>query len=237
MADGVTVAYSPLPVAKVVVLAIVLLMLQTVVADEVIMRNGDRLTGEVLRQDAQVLKLKTAYAGTLTIDWTEVREIKLDEPRKVLMDNETVVRVSTFSRDANRLILRESPGSEPLTVDVSRVMVIEPEPWELDEGYKLGGQVNVALKSERGNTHKNEIDFDYQLDYRRRWHRLESYGELEYDTRSGDRTTDKWSMLNKYSRLFRGPWYAGGWLFFKHDRFAGQRLRTIVATDNGVQVL
>lgn len=59
--------------------------------------------------------------------------------------------------------------------------VVEPETWETGEGGKLGGRVNLALKSEEGNTDKNEIDFDYMLDYRRRWHRIESSGILEYD--------------------------------------------------------
>lgn len=34
-------------------------------ADEVIMRNGDRLSGDVVRQDNGQLQLETDYAGTL----------------------------------------------------------------------------------------------------------------------------------------------------------------------------
>ena len=49
-------------------------------------------------------------------------------------------------------------------------------------GAKLSGRVNLALKSEEGKTDKNEIDFDYMLDYRRRWHRLQSARVLEYDS-------------------------------------------------------
>jgi ATP/maltotriose-dependent transcriptional regulator MalT len=55
--------------------------------------NGDRLTGEVIRQDANVLELKTTYAGTLKIQWTEVREVVLDAPSQVLLDDETVLDV------------------------------------------------------------------------------------------------------------------------------------------------
>jgi ATP/maltotriose-dependent transcriptional regulator MalT len=63
------------------------------VADEVTISNGDRLTGEVIRQDADVLELKTTYAGTLKIQWTEVREVVLDAPSQVLLDDETVLDV------------------------------------------------------------------------------------------------------------------------------------------------
>jgi hypothetical protein len=42
------------------------------------MNNGDRLTGQVVREDAGRLKLKTAYAGVLEIAWDQVRQVKLD---------------------------------------------------------------------------------------------------------------------------------------------------------------
>lgn len=46
----------------------VFLCLPFVRADEVIMRNGDRLTGKVVRQSEGVLKLETSYAGSGTRD-------------------------------------------------------------------------------------------------------------------------------------------------------------------------
>jgi putative salt-induced outer membrane protein YdiY len=149
----------------------------------------------------------------------------MDEPKDVLLDDERVLQVRAVSREDDRLTLLQEPPSEPITVEPARVKVIEPEPWELGEGYRLNGRVAFALKSERGNTHENEIDFDFQLDYRRLWHRFESWGELEYDTRSGSKTTDKWSLDNNYRRLFDGPWYGSAWLFFKRDRFQDLRLR------------
>jgi putative salt-induced outer membrane protein YdiY len=50
---------------------------------------------------------------------------------------------------------------------------------------------------------------------------------LEFDTTDGEKTTDKWSTYNQYSRLFPSRWYGAAWLAFKHDRFADLRLRTM----------
>jgi len=192
------------------------------------MNNGDRLSGDVIRQEGDLLKLKTAYAGTVEIDWAQVREVRLDEAQEVLLDDETVLEVTAVSRGDGRVILQQDPSAEPKSVDAARVKVIEPEPWELGKGHRLSGRVNFALKIEQGNTDKNEVDLDFELDYRRRWHRLESWGELEYDTSRGDNTTDTWSLDNNYRRLFKSPWYASAWLYFKHDRFADLRLRYLV---------
>ena len=38
-------------------------------ADQVTLKNGDRLTGAVLKSDAKALTLKSEFAGTVAIDW------------------------------------------------------------------------------------------------------------------------------------------------------------------------
>ncbi len=128
-------------------------------ADVVIMHNGDRMTGDLIRQDAGRLKLKTAYAGTLDIDWEQVSEVRLDEPQEVLLDDERVLQVRAVSREDDRLTLLQEPPSEPMTVEPARVKVIEPEPWELGEGHRLNGRVNFALKNERGNSRQERDRF------------------------------------------------------------------------------
>lgn len=218
------------------VLSVLGCCLDAALADTVIMLNGDRLTGEVVRQDEGRLTLKTAYAGNLTIDWERVREVQLDEVQEILLDDETVLAVTAVSRSNGRLTLQQEPPSQAMTVDEARVKAIEPEPWKLGKGHKLSGRASFALKRERGNTDKNEFDFDFELDYRRRWHRFESWGQLEYDTRRGSKTTDKWSLDNNYRRLFDSPWYGSAWLFFKHDRFQDLRLRNLIGPALGYTV-
>ena len=41
-------------------------------ADEVCLKNGDRLPGEVIRMEAGKLIFKTSYAGEISIGWQEV---------------------------------------------------------------------------------------------------------------------------------------------------------------------
>jgi putative salt-induced outer membrane protein YdiY len=218
--------------ARIVMLA-GLLVIAGVGADEVVMRNGDRLTGSVVRTDQSSLRLETDYAGTLSIDLSKVQNVRFDEPRLVLLDDQTKGKINEFSRTAQKISVRRSASAEPIRVAPGRIRVIEPEPWESGDGGRLSGRVNLAVNSEEGNTDQNELDFDYKLDYRRRRHRLESSGIIEYDTNDGVKTTEKWSMDVRYSRLFEGPWYAAGWILAGHDRFADRRLRIGVAPTLG----
>ena len=38
-------------------------------ADEVTLKNGDRLTGTIVRSDAKVLMIKSDFAGDVSIQW------------------------------------------------------------------------------------------------------------------------------------------------------------------------
>ena len=44
-------------------------------ADVVLLFNGDRLTGDVQGLKTAKLSLKTRYAGTVNIDWSEVKSL------------------------------------------------------------------------------------------------------------------------------------------------------------------
>jgi putative salt-induced outer membrane protein len=49
-------------------------------ADQVTLKNGDRLTGAVLKSDAKALTLKSEFAGTVAIDWNAIDTITSSEP-------------------------------------------------------------------------------------------------------------------------------------------------------------
>lgn len=213
--------------------ALTVFFLSSAMADEVIMYNGDRLSGEVVRLEGDRLLFKTAYAGTVRIDWTHVLELRMDEAHEVLLDDDSVVEATGVSRADGELILHQDPAAPPMHMDAARVKVLEPEPWELGRGYRVGGRINLALKDEEGNSESSELDADLKLEYRRRWNLFESYWQFEYDTTRGIRSTDNWTGINNYSRLFRSPWYASIFLVLKHDRFADLRLRYLVGPSLG----
>ncbi|MCG6942621.1 MAG: DUF481 domain-containing protein [Thiohalocapsa sp.] len=207
------------------------MLVQPAAADTVIMRNGDRFTGEVVREEGSELIIRTQYAaGAIALDWAQVREVKLDAPVPVVLEDETVLSVAALRREDDTLRLQTPTESEPLTVSPEQVRLIQPEAWETGHGGKFSGAVNLALEDDTGNTDATELDMDMTLRYRRRWSELETYGELEYDTTDGEQTANKWKLNNKYSRFFPDTrWYGAAWLRLKKDRFADVRLRTIAA--------
>ncbi|MEO6726633.1 MAG: DUF481 domain-containing protein, partial [Blastocatellia bacterium] len=65
---------------------------KTVLADEVKLKNGDRLTGAIVKSDGKSLTLKTEFAGTVTIIWDAVDQVVTAQPIYLgLNDGQTVV--------------------------------------------------------------------------------------------------------------------------------------------------
>ena len=68
------------------------LLLSTAWADQVVMKNGDRVTGTILKQDGKAITVKTDSFGIVTAPWDQVASLKSDQPvNVVLKDGKTLV--------------------------------------------------------------------------------------------------------------------------------------------------
>ena len=57
-------------------------------ADQIVLTNGDRLTGAITKSDDKTLVIKTEFAGDVTVQWPAVQEIHCKpnpatEPRRI----------------------------------------------------------------------------------------------------------------------------------------------------------
>jgi putative salt-induced outer membrane protein YdiY len=197
-------------------------------ADEVLISDGSRLIGEVVRHDTEVLKLKTSFAGTLEIDWAEVKEVILTEPGTVLLADDQTLEIKALSREGDQFILHPTSSADPVYIEASRVKAFEPEPWELGQGHKRTGRVNLAIEDERGNSESREYDLDVEFHNRWRKNHLTVLGQLEYDTTRGLTSTDNWTVFANLDQTFAGKWYYSGALLLRQDVFKDLKLRTSV---------
>jgi small nuclear ribonucleoprotein (snRNP)-like protein len=68
------------------------LFLSTAQADQVVMKNGDRVTGAVIKQDGKTITIKTDNFGVVTAPWDKVASLQSDQPvNVVLKDGKTLV--------------------------------------------------------------------------------------------------------------------------------------------------
>jgi putative salt-induced outer membrane protein len=76
-------------------------------ADRITLKNGDRLTGAIVKKDGKTLTLKTDSVGTVTLPWDQVIEIQSDAPLNVVLPDGKTVQ-ATLQTSAGKVELKET---------------------------------------------------------------------------------------------------------------------------------
>ena len=135
--------------------------------DQVRFKNGDQLTGEILKSDGKELLISTKVAGQVTVSWPEIEELRSDLPLHVVLADgkELVGRMAT--RDG-RL---EIALGEHLTVEAPMESVValrnsaEQSEYEKSQHRSLlrhwDGGVDAGFELTRGNSKTRNFRFAF----------------------------------------------------------------------------
>ena len=135
----------------------------TLFADQVTLKNGDRLTGTIEKSDAKTLVIKTEFAGEVTVQWPFIQALNSTQPLHVgLADGKTVVGPVQTS-DGNLEVSTASAGN--VITPTSAVVVIRNDAAEaayqksLHPGLTAGwaGGANVGFALTRGNSQTKNL--------------------------------------------------------------------------------
>jgi putative salt-induced outer membrane protein len=138
-------------------------------AEQVTLKNGDRLTGTIVSLDDKKLTVKTAYAGDVTIDRDAVAQFTSDQPLVVTRTDKQVVSGPVNAQDS-AVVVNSTTGVQ--TIPMADVAVIRSpvdqaayekslHPGPL-EGWAGGGNFGVALA--RGNSDTTNIALGFNAD-------------------------------------------------------------------------
>ena len=73
-------------------------------ADQVVLKNGDRLTGTITKSDDKTLLIKTEFAGDVTIQWPAVQEITSTQALHVALANGKTVAGPVMTVDGSLVV-------------------------------------------------------------------------------------------------------------------------------------
>ena len=86
-------------------------------ADEVVLNNGDRITGKMVDLADGKLSIKTEYAGVVKIDWSQVKTFSTDAPAYVKIgDNTVLVKVTKSDSGTVTLESDDLPTAESIAI-------------------------------------------------------------------------------------------------------------------------
>src|SRR4051812_15187284 len=82
-------------------------------ADEILFKNGDRLTGKVVSMEGGKLKIKSAIAGDVTVEMKNVRTFSTDGPIEVRMKSGGVGKRQVAPAGEGEVAIRDDGPPAP----------------------------------------------------------------------------------------------------------------------------
>lgn len=139
----------------------------SVFADQVAFKNGDRLTGAILKSDAKILRMTTAVAGEVTVSWQEIQEFRSDLPLHVVLANGKELVGRMIARDGKCKIVTNTG----VTVEASKESVValrnndEQLAYEKSQHRSLlhgwNGGLDAGVELTRGNSKTRNFRFAF----------------------------------------------------------------------------
>ena len=131
-------------------------------AEQVTLKNGDRLTGAIVSMDGKKLVVHTSYAGDVSIDWGEVSQFTSEKPLVVTRTDKQVLS-GPVTTEGQNVMITTAQGKQTLTLaDVSAMRSpADQAAYEKSlhpgmlEGWAGGGSFGFALA--RGNSETTNL--------------------------------------------------------------------------------
>jgi len=200
-------------------------------ADRVTLKNGDRLTGTVVKSDGDTLVLHTTAAGDVTIKYSEIQDITTEQELNItLKSGKTLVGPVTTS-DGKLEVATKSGGTVPADKDEVKLIRNDEEQEAYNKllhpglfhGWTDGANVGFAVA--RGNSETESLALAFNAVHPTIDSKITVYA-------SSINTTNNLATPSTVANLTLGG--------LRYDRNVTPRLFVFVAADymvNGLQSL
>ncbi len=202
--------------------------------DEVLLKNGSRIFGSVTASRDGVVTIDTDFAGTLSIKTEDIQSMRSQDSLVVQMADGQVFENKPIVIEGEQLTVIQGDGLEQ-NYALADVLLVNPEPWELGNGYKATGNVSFAFVLQRGNTESDELDYRLESIWRSVRDRYTVRVDGEFDESKDVKIADNWKLVGKYDYFLDGPWYTGINVSAESDEFRDLDLRYYVGPYIGRQ--
>ena len=132
-------------------------------ADQVTLKNGDRLTGTIVKSDGKTLVLHTDAAGDVTIKFDAIRELKTDQQLHVSLKGGKTAVGPVITADGKIEIATKTAGTVEAPKDDVTLIRNDAEQLAYDKSLHPGlmhgwnGGANVGFSVARGNSETENL--------------------------------------------------------------------------------
>jgi putative salt-induced outer membrane protein YdiY len=181
-------------------------------ADQLVMKNGDVITGDIGKIENDKVFIKPAYGSEFSVDLAEVVSIDAEKVFEVELEDgrEMNAKIAGSAAEGEQTLIVDGAQMAVGTMAISQAA--QPEPW-----YKRTSHIDLNVTRNSGNTDSksNLLFADTRL-------RMGDHRHLAELTIARDKTNDvstKKQDLFRYSYnwLVNDPWYLGATASYERD--------------------
>jgi len=222
-----------------------------VFADQITLKNGDRISGTIVTSDAKTLVIKTEYADAVTIKWDFVQKIESAEPLFVgTKSGQVIVGPVTTTDDKLAVATKETGSVTVPKADVTSLRDADEQKKAEAEVERLKhpsladlwvGTLDTGLGLVRGNSESSNFTFALNAV------RATTRDQITYYTTSafsrslanGVTSTTAQSIAGgiRYDLNLSDKYFAFGTVDLFNDRFQDLDLRTVLGAGGGYHAI
>jgi Protein of unknown function, DUF481 len=205
-------------------------------ADEVLLKNGDRLTGKVQRVEGK-LTVSGTLAGDVTVNMSDVQTFSTDAPVELRLKDGTTMKQRVLAAEPGYILTERSgllaPQKFALVEVVGINVPVEPVRWH--------GSASLGFSLTTGNSETENFALAISLLRRSEIDRITFdaaylYGrQSDPDTDEDFTSTDRWFAELKYDYFFTKKVYGYAAARVEQDYVAELDLRLLAGAGAGYQ--
>ena len=212
---------------------LIVLLGGNVLADEVILTNGDRLTGRIIEIREGILTLETDYSDPIKLKFEAVDRMSSSEPVELHLTDGEILK-GIINTDAERQVSVEAAsGREQVAVGHDRIAALNPPP---KKPITWKGNVTVGGNWQEGNSDTMNISAGGLATRRTEKDRFRINFLYNLTEDSGQRTAENTYGQLKYDYFMNLNWYLYLNVDMLTDDFQDINFRTSVGPGVGYQI-
>jgi hypothetical protein len=194
-------------------------------AGEVVLVNGDRITGTIVSLANREMVVKVEDAGELTIDVAKLKTFSANEVLRIRLGDGAAFEARIGAGPDGTVEIRKTAGGAPQVVAIRDLVAINPPSPAWTGEAMLNGKIT------RGDSRTTEAGLAFELDKKWTRDRLRFAGEYMYgrerssETGVTSTTDDFGNVYGKYSHDIHGAVYVEGNAKLLHDLLAELQYR------------
>ena len=138
------------------------LFCSSALADQIVLKNGDRLSGSIIKSDAKTLVIKTEFAGDVTVQWAAIDALTSTQPLHVGVTGGQTLVGPVSTSEGKVQVATQAAGTVSTNKDSVEVIRSDAEQASYDAAIDRlqhphlldfwGGFLDAGLSTTKGNS-------------------------------------------------------------------------------------